>query len=109
MKLRILIGFDNISISAWIKENPCAERLRKKITVAELRRNKAAKSLNGIRVAAVKANIELLVLEQEWNIGPVAVGERNDDLLKGWTKMKLLNVRGGIENIQFIFNREPFV
>ena len=68
MKLRILIGFNNILISAWIKENPCVERLRKKITVTELRRNKAAESLSGICVAAINANIELLVLEQEWNI-----------------------------------------
>ena len=65
MKLRILIGFSNILITARIKENPCAERLRKKITVAELRRNKAAESLSDIRTAADKANIELLVLEQE--------------------------------------------
>ena len=70
MKLRILIGFNNILITAWIKENPCPERLGKKITVAELRRNKAAKCLSEIRVATVKANIELLILEQEWNIQP---------------------------------------
>ena len=62
--------FSSLIKVCW-KGNLCAgRRSGKKKMIIELRRNKAAKCLSGIHIATVKANIELLILEQEWNIQP---------------------------------------
>ena len=57
-------GFQFRSLSKVCRKgNLCAGRHRGQKTVIELRKNKAAKCLGGLCVAAVKTNIELMILE----------------------------------------------